>query len=139
MQNATLREPKRPTGLPLPTPIKTFVHMMAGSTTPCALVSLGLFLAARKVEGSRPGRAAFIFTALKLLGQPMLTGAAALLLRLSPAAAGMAILMAALPTGTGPFMLAEFYDREAATTSHTILLSTAASVVSLAVWIPLIK
>ncbi|WP_024514233.1 AEC family transporter [Bradyrhizobium sp. Tv2a-2] len=127
------------TGLPLPMALKTFVHMLAGSATPCALVSLGLFLSARKTAGSRPSRAAFVFTGLKLLGQPALTAAAALLFRLSPGVAGMAVLMAALPTGTGPFMLAEYYDREAAITSHTILLSTAASVVSLAAWILLIK
>jgi malonate transporter and related proteins len=127
------------TGLPLPLAVKSFVHMMAGSATPCALMSLGLFLSARKAKASRPSKAAFAFAGLKLLGQPVLTGVAAYLFRLPPGAAGMAVLMAALPTGTGPFMLAEYYDREAAITSHTILLSTAASVVSLAVWILLIK
>jgi malonate transporter and related proteins len=43
----------------------------------------------------------------------------------------MAVVLAALPTGTGPFMLAEFYQREAHITSRTILLSTLGSVVSL--------
>ena len=41
-----------------------------------------------------------------------------------------AILLAALPTGTGPFMLAKLYEREAATTSRTILVSTVLSVVT---------
>jgi malonate transporter and related proteins len=126
-------------GLPLPPAVKSFVHMMAGSAPPCALVSLGLFLSTRKTAGTLPSLASFAFAGLKLLGQPALTGIAAYLFRLPPTAAGMAVLMAALPTGTGPFMLAEYYDREAAITSHTILLSTAASVVSLAVWILLIK
>jgi hypothetical protein len=43
----------------------------------------------------------------------------------------MAVLLAALPTGTGPYMLAEFYGREARITSQTILLSTLGSLVSL--------
>jgi hypothetical protein len=43
----------------------------------------------------------------------------------------MAVVLAALPTGTGPFMLAEFYQREAHITSRTILLSTLGSLVSL--------
>jgi malonate transporter and related proteins len=128
------------TGLAVPVPAERFVHMLAGSATPCALMSLGLFLAAKRPQGGLPGSAAIVFTGLKLVGQPALTGIFAYsLLRLSPAAAGLAVLMAALPTGTGPFMLAEHYNREAITTSHTILLSTAASVVSLAICILLIK
>ncbi|SEJ04955.1 hypothetical protein SAMN05192539_100677 [Paraburkholderia diazotrophica] len=43
----------------------------------------------------------------------------------------MAVLLAALPTGTGPYMLAEFYRREAHITSQTILLSTLGSLISL--------
>ena len=43
----------------------------------------------------------------------------------------MAVVLAALPTGTGPFMLAEYYQREAHITSRTILLSTLGSLVSL--------
>ena len=44
----------------------------------------------------------------------------------------------ALPIGTGPFMLAKLYDREAALTSRAILISTLCSVVSvslLIVWL----
>ena len=36
-----------------------------------------------------------------------------------------------MPTGTGPFMLAEYYNREAGLISLTILLSTVASLVTL--------
>ncbi len=43
----------------------------------------------------------------------------------------VAVLLAALPTGTGPYMLAEFYEREALITSRTILLSTLGSLVTL--------
>ncbi len=53
--------------------------------------------------------------------------------------AEMAVLLAALPTGTGPFMLAEFYRREACISARTILLSTVGSLVSLTVllhWMP---
>jgi malonate transporter len=50
---------------------------------------------------------------------------------LSPLLVEMAVVLAALPTGTGPFMLAEFYRREAHITSRTILLSTVGSLVTL--------
>lgn len=33
------------------------------------------------------------------------------------------VLLAALPTGTGPFMLAEFYQREGRITSRCVLVS----------------
>ncbi|NIJ07177.1 hypothetical protein FHS31_000759 [Sphingomonas vulcanisoli] len=44
-----------------------------------------------------------------------------------------AILLAALPTGTGSFMLAELYGREAALASRTILISTVLGAVTIAV------
>jgi malonate transporter len=44
-----------------------------------------------------------------------------------------AVILSALPTGTGPFMLAEFYKREAAVTSSTILFSTVISLVTVTV------
>jgi malonate transporter len=45
------------------------------------------------------------------------------------------VLLAALPTGTGPFMLAEFYQREANMTSRVILASTVVSVVTLSAYL----
>nr|MCQ3991494.1 AEC family transporter [Klebsiella pneumoniae] len=42
-----------------------------------------------------------------------------------------ALLLAALPTGTGPYMLAEFYGREGSRVSRVVLLSTLGSLISL--------
>jgi predicted permease len=50
-----------------------------------------------------------------------------------------ATLLAALPAGTGPFMLAEHYRREAAITSNVILYSTTISVVTLSVFLAFIS
>jgi predicted permease len=44
-----------------------------------------------------------------------------------------ALLLSALPIGTGPFMLAKLYNREAAITSRAILVSTVLSVLSVSV------
>ena len=52
--------------------------------------------------------------------------------------AQVAVVLSALPIGTGPFTLAKLYDREAALTSRAILISTLCSVVSvslLIVWL----
>jgi hypothetical protein len=56
---------------------------------------------------------------------------------LSPLLTHVAVLLAALPTGTGPFMLAEFYQREADITSNVILASTAASVLTVSGYLAL--
>lgn len=50
-------------------------------------------------------------------------------LPLDPAA--IATVLSALPTGTGPFMLAHYHRREAVVSSRTILLTTLASLFTL--------
>ena len=126
-------------GVPLPGSAKTFLHLLGGAASPCALVSLGLFLAARH-QGSRAGRpTAIALTLLKLVAQPAITAVCAYgVFRIAAFPAAIAVLLAALPTGTGPFMIAEFYKREAVVTSGTILFSTIASVATLTLCILLV-
>ena len=118
--------------VPLPPSAETFLKLLSGAASPCALVSLGLFLAEKRPSESGTRGIAWLLTLVKLIVQPALTWwLAARVFRLSPALIEMAVVLAALPTGTGPFMLAEFYEREAHITSRTILLSTVGSVVTL--------
>lgn len=71
---------------------------------------------------------------MKLLVVPALTaGLAFWVFDLAPMTAGVAIVLAALPTGTGSYMVADFYKRDAVTTSQVILLSTVGSVVTLTI------
>ncbi|MES1926472.1 AEC family transporter [Salinisphaera sp. T31B1] len=116
-------------GLTLIEPAAKFLHLMGLATTPCALVSLGAFLAQSKGIHARgaPG-----LVALKLVAQPALAWVlAAYVFDLPLFWAQAALLLAALPTGTGPYMLAEFYHREASVVSSTILLSTLGSLLTL--------
>jgi len=116
----------------MPPSAETFLKLLSGAASPCALVSLGLFLAEKRPSESGTRGIALLLTLVKLVVQPALTWwLAARVFRLSPALVEMAVVLAALPTGTGPFMLAEFYEREAQITSRTILLSTVGSVVTL--------
>ncbi|KGE78844.1 AEC family transporter [Halomonas sp. ND22Bw] len=116
-------------GAPLDGPFDDFLRLLGDATTPCALVSLGLFLA-QKQSGSAEG--AWGLVGLKLLVHPLITWVLAFhVFALPPLWAKSALLMSALPTGTGPYMLAEFYGREAAVVSRTVLLSTLGSVVTL--------
>lgn len=123
------------TGLPLPGGVDTFLHLLGQAATPCALVGLGAFMADRPAQPRGQGRrhrTSLSLTAAKLLALPALTWwLAQSVFQLPAAQVHMAVLLAALPTGTGPFMLAEFYRREAAVTSATTLLTTAGSVVTL--------
>jgi malonate transporter and related proteins len=119
------------THVTVPQSVETFLKLLSGAASPCALVSLGLFLAEKRPAATAP-RGSLLLTGSKLLLHPVLTWwLAARVFALPPMLVQMAVVLAALPTGTGPFMLAEFYQREAHITSRTILLSTLGSLVSL--------
>ncbi|MDH0744932.1 AEC family transporter [Pseudomonas sp. GD03842] len=121
------------TGVPLPGALNTFLGLLGAATTPCALVSLGLFLA-HEQQGPRHGTSLLVL--LKLIVHPLLTWFLAFkVFHLPPLWANSALLLSALPTGTGPFMLAEYYKREASVVSSTILVSTLGSLVTLSLCI----
>ena len=121
------------TGLALPTPVLHFTGLLGDAAAPCALVTIGLFLAQASAASHKRGSVARLVL-LKLLLQPGLTAVLAFrVFTMPPLWADAAVLLAALPTGTGPFMLAKLYDRQAAVTSRTILISTAISVVTITV------
>lgn len=119
-------------GLPLADSADTFFKLLGGAASPCALVGLGLFLAQKREAAIDHGRTAWWLVGAKLMVQPGLTWFFAYrVFAVPPALAQVAVLLAALPTGTGPFMLAEFYRREAGLTSKAILFSTLGSLVTL--------
>lgn len=116
-------------GRALPPAATQFLSLLGMAATPCALVSLGLFLA-QKQEGRRDGTT--WLAAAKLVLQPLVTWFFAFRVFELPALwAHSALLLSALPTGTGPFMLASFYGREAAVVSRVILLTTLGSLVTI--------
>ncbi|TFW31169.1 AEC family transporter [Duganella callida] len=117
---------------PLPAGADRFLTLLAQAASPCALVSLGLFIAGQRGRPQLP--ALSVQVALKLIGQPLLTWAlAAWVFHLPAPLTGMAVVLAALPTGTGPFMLANMYQREAGGVAGSILVSTVLSVLTISV------
>jgi malonate transporter len=50
-----------------------------------------------------------------------------------------AVLLSELPTGTGPFTLAEFYRRDVARASRTMFVTTVLSLVTVPVCIALLR
>lgn len=116
------------TGLTLPAVAESTLRMIGQAATPCALVSLGLFLADRPKDSPTLARAPLALSAVKLIVVPLLTWVFAdLVLRLPTRTVQCAVLLAALPTGTGPFMLAEFYRREVGAASAATLITTVMS------------
>lgn len=122
----------------MPKPLESFLDILAAAASPAALVSLGLFLA-EKQSGQAKRSVPIVLAVAKLVALPAAAWYLAVsIFEVPHQTANMAVLMAALPTGTGPFMLAEFYKREAAITSQTILWSTVLSLFTLSVLMTLL-
>ncbi len=125
------------TGVALPDGVDRYVALLGASASPCALVTIGLFLAQTETASAGPGVMRLVLG--KLLLQPAATAVLAFyVFSMPPLWAWTAVLMSALPIGTGPFMLAKMYGRDARVTSRAILVSTVASVLTvslLVAWI----
>jgi predicted permease len=113
----------------LPAPALRYTGLLGAAASPCALVTIGLFLAQSRAAADT--RLIARLVALKLLVQPAITLALGVTVFVMPPLwRHAALLLSALPIGTGPFMLAKLYDREAAITSRAILVSTILSLVT---------
>jgi malonate transporter and related proteins len=116
-------------GLSLPGAFDQFVAVLGGAASPVALVCVGLFLAQERTVGSP--KAVAILVALKLLVQPGVTGLLAFyVFKMPPVWSHSAVLLSALPIGSGPFVLATLYGLEGRVTSGAILVSHLCSVVT---------
>lgn len=123
-------------GWTVPVPVDRFLALLGGAASPCALVALGLFLADRSHATAPSHGATALLVVLKLVGQPLATWLLATrVFGLSPMLTDVAVLIAALPTGTGPFMVAEFYRREAALTARVVLISTIVSLATITAYL----
>jgi predicted permease len=120
-------------GWQLPGGLRQLFQFLGAAAGPCALVSIGLFLAASKPQPG-DGRVVGLLVLCKLILQPVLTAWMAFwVFDLPPLWAWSALLLSALPIGNGPFMLAELFGREANTMSRSILISTLLSLVTVSV------
>lgn len=119
-------------GVSLPVPVDRFLTLMGGASSPCALVAIGLLLGEQS-ERFAPGLVLRL-VAVKLLVQPGIAWVIAYkLVALPPVWAATAVVMSALPTGSGAFTLAQLYGRQRAATSGAILVSTVVSFFTLSV------
>ena len=121
-------------GLQMVEPAQQFLSFLAAAASPCALVSIGLFLM-QKSEGKVSG--VWSLTFIKLIVQPGVAWlVAGPILGLPLFWVQAAVLMSALPTGTGPFMLAQYYQADGSAISRVVLQTTVGSLLtlSLIIW-----
>jgi len=121
------------TDLVLYDPLAQVISFLAAAATPCALVSIGLFLMQK--ESAAPQQAWGISFA-KLIIQPLVAWViAGPLLDLPALWVSSVVILAALPTGTGPFMLAQYYNADGRMISRVVLLSTLGSLLTLSLFL----
>lgn len=120
-------------GWTVPAPITSFLSTLGGVASPVALVAVGLFLAQRPLRQTVQSPAIGMLSLIKLIVHPAITAVLAWYVFALPRDIAVAtIAIAALPTGTGPFMIAELYARDGKVTSGTIMVTTLASVATIA-------
>ncbi|MBX9861959.1 MAG: AEC family transporter [Hyphomicrobium sp.] len=119
------------TGLGFPEAAEAFLKMLGGSASPLALVVIGLVLAEPRAVAAAETQLSLALTAVKLIVHPALTVALATFFAVPSRLAAMAVVLAALPTGSGPLIVAEFYRLPALVTSAVILISTLAALLTL--------
>ena len=120
-------------GLALPAPVEHFASLLGGAASPCALVCIGLFLAQERVA-THDVSSIGLLVGLKLVFQPAVTAFLALYVFEMPVLwAHSAVLLSALPIGSGPFAIAKLYGLDAGVTSGAILVSHIVSIVTVSI------
>jgi predicted permease len=118
--------------LGMPSAIDRYINLLGEAATPCALVAIGLFLAANPIRAL--DSSVLRIVTLKVAVQPLLTAILVFYVFDMPRMwAQIAILSAALPVGTGPFMIAQIYQRDASASARAILISTMCSVITISI------
>jgi malonate transporter and related proteins len=111
------------TGITVPAPFINFTTLLGGAASPAALICIGLFLAQERIV-SHDAMSIGILVSLKLLLQPLVTAVLAFhVFSMPPLWSHSAVILSALPIGSGPFTIAKLYGLEAGVTSGAILAS----------------
>jgi malonate transporter and related proteins len=110
-------------GLKVPAPLESFTTLLGGAASPVALVCIGLFLAQESVV-SHDATSIGLLVVMKLILQPAITAFLAFyVFSMPPLWSHSAVILSALPIGSGPFTIAKLYGLEAGVTSGSILAS----------------
>jgi hypothetical protein len=118
-------------GWGLPAPVDTFTRLLAGAAAPAALFALGATLAQFRLGGAVQDIATI--TVLKMVVHPALVWLLAhSVFGLAPTETAVAVIIAALPSGVNPFILAQRYGLYVQRAASSVVVTTALAVVTAA-------
>lgn len=117
----------------LPKIVVDYMELLGAALTPCALFAIGMSIKPAAVMKS--GGAIVFAAAVKLLIVPVLVFVAARIIGLDPLMTIVAVVAAAVPTAKSEFILAQQYHQSEDLVAGTISLTTAASIVTLILWL----
>ncbi|NIA70536.1 AEC family transporter [Pelagibius litoralis] len=125
-------------GLTLPAPAERFTVLLGSAAAPCALFALGATLTGFTIAGDL--RETLAIVVMKLFVHPAVMAVMAFyVFDLTPLAAVVAILTAAIPSGANVFIMARQYNIYLARSASAVLISTALSVVTLSILLAVLK
>ena len=114
-------------------PIAQVIAFLAAASTPCALVSIGLFLLQKSNANTTQ---VWGISIAKLFIQPLIAWVIAdPILNLPNLWVKAIVILSALPTGTGPFMLAQYYKADGSVISRVVLITTVGSLLTLSLFL----
>lgn len=120
--------------LDLPLPLERLLEYLSRAAAPCALFAMGVTLALRPLRRVPPALAPI--AVLKLAVHPALCYVVLSAIgNFSPVWTHAAMLLAALPTATNVFVIAQQYKVWVERASASILITTALSVLSVTAWL----
>lgn len=121
-----------------PEAISKLIQYLAQAAAPCALFAMGVTLALRPLK--RVPRELGLITALKLIVHPALCYVVLSLLgNFDPAWMYSAVMLAALPTATNVFVIAQQYNVWVERASASILITTVLSIATITALLYLIR
>ncbi len=109
------------------------VDMLAASSVPCALVSMGLALKRHGFAGDLA--ASLTISTLKLVVHPLIVFGLTRLLPMPPVWAGVAVVFAAMPCGVNAYLMATHYRAGVASAASAVSLSTLISLFTITIWL----
>ena len=124
------------TGLPVPAPAMEAVELIARAALPAALFGLGGVLVQYRPEGDSRGIA--LCCGIALILHPAWAWGMGRLLGLDQTAFRAAVLTAAMAPGVNSYLFAAIHGRAVRISASSVLIGTAASVVTVSAWLLLL-
>lgn len=121
------------TGFPMPAPLTEAIRLMVSAALPAALFGLGGILVKYKPEGDM--RTILMVVVISLIVHPTVTLGLGTALGLRIDQLRAAVLTAAMAPGVNSYLFAAVYGRAMRVSASSVLLSTAASVLTVSVWL----